>query len=59
MSQLKKRLKEPSTWAGVAGVLQALAYFVPQHAMVLNGLTAVAGCVAAKLPEQGAGNDSQ
>ena len=54
MSQFKKRLKEPSTWAGIAGMLQAAAFFFPAHAAVLHGVTAVAGCVAAQLPEGGA-----
>lgn len=58
MSKMKKRLKEPSTWAGVAGLLQAAAYFFPAHAAALHGLTAVAGCVAAQLPE-GAANQSE
>lgn len=53
MSGLKKRMKEPSTWAGLAGIFQALAFVFPAQAALLNGLTAVAGCVAAKLPEGG------
>lgn len=47
-----KRLKEASTWAGVAAILQALKALLPQHALVLDGLTAVAGTVAAVVPEQ-------
>lgn len=58
MGKFKKRVREPSTWAGFAAIFQALAYVAPQHAAVLHGLTAVAGCVAAQLPEQGAGNGS-
>lgn len=49
-----KRLKEASTWAGVAGILQALKAFLPQHAAVIDGLTVVAGAVAAVVPEKGA-----
>ncbi|WP_170304177.1 hypothetical protein [Duganella radicis] len=48
-----KRLKEASTWAGVAGILQALKAFLPQHAAVIDGLTVVAGAVAAVVPEKG------
>lgn len=59
MSKLKKRLKEPSTWAGIAGLLQAAAYFLPAHAAALHSLTAVAGCVAAQLPEQGGNQAAQ
>ncbi len=51
--KFKARIKEPSTWAGLAGIFQALAFAFPAHAAVLNGLTAVAGAVAAKLPEGG------
>jgi len=49
-----KRLKEASTWAGVAGILQALKAFLPQHAAGLDGLTMVAGTVAAVVPDKGA-----
>ena len=58
MGTMKKRLREPSTWAGIAGILQAASFFFPAHALALNGLTAVAGCVAAQLPEQG-GTEAQ
>lgn len=49
-----KRLKEASTWAGLAAILQALKVILPQHSLVLDGLTAVAGTVAAVVPEKGA-----
>ncbi|MYM67286.1 hypothetical protein GTP45_10635 [Pseudoduganella sp. FT55W] len=49
-----KRLKEASTWAGLAAILQALKTVVPQHAVVLDGLTAIAGTVAAVVPDKGA-----
>ena len=53
MGKFKNRIKEPSTWAGFAGIFQALAFVFPAHAAALNGLTAVAGCIAAQLPEGG------
>jgi hypothetical protein len=49
-----KRLKEASTWAGIAGILQALKAFVPQHSAVIDGLTVLAGTVAAIVPDKGA-----
>lgn len=48
---MKKRIKEPSTWAGFAAILQALKFLVPQHAAVIDGLTAAAGSVAVVLRE--------
>ncbi|WP_373986997.1 hypothetical protein [Duganella sp. BuS-21] len=49
-----KRLKEASTWAGLAAILQGLKAVLPQHAVVLDGLTVVAGLVAGVVPEKGA-----
>jgi hypothetical protein len=49
-----KRLKEASTWAGLAAILQVLKTVLPQHALVLDGLTAVAGTIATVVPEKGA-----
>ena len=49
-----KRLKEPSTWAGIAGILQALKAMLPQHALVLDGLTGAAGVLAGVMAEKGA-----
>jgi len=45
------RLKEPSTWAGFAAILQAAKFFFPQYAMIIDGLTALVGALAVKLPE--------
>ena len=56
MMKIKQRAKEPSTWAGVAVLLQAAAPFVPQWSGVLLGLSALLGAVAVKLPETGGGN---
>lgn len=50
-----KRALEPSTWAGLAVVLQAVAPFLPQWSGVLLGLSALLGAVAVKLPESSAG----
>lgn len=50
-----KRLKEASTWAGLAAILQAAKLVVPAHYhMVLDGATAVAGTIAGVVPEKGA-----
>lgn len=45
------RLKEPSTWAGLAAVLQAAKVFLPVYALALDGLTAAAGGLAVALRE--------
>lgn len=48
-----KRLNEPSTWAGLAAILQALKFFFPAHAIAVDGVTAVFGTVAVVMREQG------
>lgn len=48
------RFKQPSTWAGLAAILQALKALLPQHAMVIDALTVVAGGVAGVVNEKGA-----
>jgi hypothetical protein len=48
------RLKEPSTWAGLAAVAQMLKGFVPpQYHVLLDATTAATGALAAGLPERG------
>lgn len=54
MNQIKLRVKEPATWAGVAVVLQAVAPFLPQWSGIIMGVSALLGAVAVKLPERGA-----
>lgn len=50
-----KRLKEASTWAGIAAILQAAKLLVPpQYHIVIDGATAAAGAVAGMVPEKGA-----
>lgn len=47
-----KRLREPSTWAGVAAIFQGLKYVLPVHLQPLaDGLTVAAGGMAAALRE--------
>jgi hypothetical protein len=48
------RFKEPSTWAGLAAILQAMKLFFPAHAVAVDGLTAIAGGVAMVVRERGA-----
>ncbi|MFA9273414.1 MAG: hypothetical protein ACEQSE_00950 [Candidatus Aquirickettsiella gammari] len=48
-----KRLKEPSTWAGFAALLQVASAFLPQYAPIFHALTVGAGSLAAALPEGG------
>lgn len=55
---IKKRLSEPSTWAGLAALLQVAKAFFPLQAVILDGLTAAAGSFAMALPEKGIQSDS-
>lgn len=51
------RLKEGSTWAGFAGILQALKYFInPAMAGYIDAVTMGAGAIAAALPDRGTTN---
>ncbi len=48
-----KRLKEPSTWAGLAALFQLLkAVTPPQYHVIVDGATAVAGGLAVNLRER-------
>jgi len=50
-----KRLKEPSTWAGLAALCQAAKLVVPPHYHYLvDGATALAGVLAGVIAEKGA-----
>ncbi len=46
MNWVLARIHEPSTHAGIAGLLQALASFLPQYAIVFNTLTGLFATVA-------------
>lgn len=49
-----KRLQEPSTWAGIAAVLQGLKLVMPpQWHQVLDGATMAAGGVAVAKKDPG------
>lgn len=51
---MKNRLKEPSTFAGLAVLLaQAGKLLFPEFALVLDGLAAVAGGAAVVMTEKG------
>ena len=49
---IKKRLNEPSTWAGLAALLQVAKVFFPVYALAFDGLTAAAGSFAVAMPEK-------
>ncbi|MFZ4758920.1 MAG: hypothetical protein ACOYLX_12215 [Burkholderiaceae bacterium] len=50
------RLGEPSTWAGLAAIVQAVAFVIPpQWQWIAHVVTAAAGSAAVKLREGGAG----
>lgn len=50
----RQRLKEPSTWAGIAGII-ALLTGMPATTLgtILQGVGVVAGLLAAAMPEKG------
>jgi len=50
-----KRLKEASTWAGIAAILQAVKLLVPaQWHIALDGASVLAGTAAGLVPEKAA-----
>ena len=51
MGEAKKRLREPSTWAGMAALLEGLKLMFPQYAAAVVGLQAIAGGVAVLMRE--------
>ncbi|MDN7676086.1 hypothetical protein QZM22_27225 [Burkholderia oklahomensis] len=50
--KILNRLREPSTWAGLAGVAVALGADSKLH-MTLNAMAGVLAAVAVLLPEKG------
>lgn len=55
MDFFKKRMAEPSTWAGLAAVLEAAKLIFPQFAPLIVGIQAAAGGVAIIARETGGG----
>lgn len=53
MNKIINRAKEPSTWAGLAMLLQAIAPLVPAWGGIIMGISAIFAGVAVKLPEAG------
>lgn len=48
------RLLEPSTWAGIAGMMATLVNFVPgTPGLIIGGIGAAAGSLAVYLREHG------
>ena len=52
------RVREPSSWAGGAVIVQGLGVVFPQYAAVLMAVSAILGAVAVKLPEAGGAGGS-
>lgn len=50
------RLREPSTWAGFAGLLLVAKVFFPAYASIIDGLAAAASSAAIGLREPGGNN---
>lgn len=53
MDWLKKRLSEPSSHAGLAGLLAAASWLFPQYAAAFTALQGLAGALGVLLPEAG------
>ena len=54
MKKILNRLREPSTWAGVAGLTLAVAPFLPPPWNICaHGTAAVTGWLAMQLTEKG------
>lgn len=53
MGLIKKRFAEPSTWAGLAAILEAVKLLLPQYAGLIVGLQTIAGGVAVAVRESG------
>lgn len=51
MGNIVKRVREPSSWAGLAALLEGVKFLVPQYAGLLVGLQAVMGGVAVVMRE--------
>lgn len=48
----RSRVKEPSTYAGIGGLISALAIAFPQHAPIIAAVSAAASALAVYLPER-------
>lgn len=48
-----RRAKQPSTYAGIAGILQGAKAFLPQYSMYFDIASMVAGSIAAAVHETG------
>lgn len=48
------RVKEPSSWAGAAVVIQGAGMVFPQYAVILTAIAGLLGGVAVLVPERGA-----
>lgn len=58
VDNLKKRLVEPSTWAGFAAILETFKMLFPAYAGAITGLQAIAGGVAVLVREKGGAVDA-
>lgn len=56
MNSIKRVVSEPSSWAGLAGILQGLKLLAPAYAPLIDGLSIVVGAVAVAMREQGGRN---
>ena len=52
------RIKQPSTWAGLAGLLLVAKVVLPAYGAIFDGLAAAASAAAVGLNEGGQGDAS-
>ena len=50
---IKRMMKEPSSWAGVAALLGGLRMALPAQAAVLDAIIMISGALAVGMKEQG------
>ena len=50
---IKRMMKEPSSWAGVAAMLGGLRVAMPGQAAILDAIIMISGALAVGMKEQG------
>lgn len=50
---IRRALTEPSSWAGIATIVQGVALLLPQYSGIVGPLAALLGALAVGLREKG------
>lgn len=53
MNNIMRAVREPSSWAGLAAILEGIKFVMPAHAAVIVAVQAALGAVAVALREAG------